>query len=192
MGKDPRQCERQCRTCKQWKHHSRFHLKTKPGNTTLARWDADCRDCQQKKRNEIKNLDRPKSIIEQRAQRVASKAGVSRDFVMTTLNYQALIPVLRAMMTPEGRCLSCGHGFLDEGDSQIEHLEPPRHKQDWARLHARNLRIECCGSCNRTKGSKSFAEWLDDQEGARLSNLEVPYPRDPVLSVPALPLFPGF
>jgi hypothetical protein len=31
-----------------------------------------------------------------------------------------------------------------------------------------------CGSCNRTKGKKPFAIWLDEQEGARLSNLQQP------------------
>jgi hypothetical protein len=60
--------------------------------------------------------------------------------------------------------------FLNERDVQLEHIEPPRHPQDWARLHARNIRV-LCGSCKRTKGRDPFAEWLDDQEGARLSNL---------------------
>lgn len=92
---------------------------------------------------------------------------------MTQMNYRALVPLLRAMMTPEGLCLACGHAFVNERDIQIEHIEPPRDDKDWARLHARNLRL-CCGSCNRTKGKKSFLEWLDEQEGARLSNLEHP------------------
>ena len=78
-------------------------------------------------------------------------------------------------MTDEGLCKGCGHEFLNERDMQIEHIEPPRPQiaPDWARLHARNLRL-CCGSCNRTKGQKPFAQWLDEQEGARLSNLQQP------------------
>jgi hypothetical protein len=86
------------------------------------------------------------------------------------MNYRSLVPVLRAMMTPEGLCQVCGHEFVNERDIQIEHLEPPRHAQDWERLHACNLRL-CCGSCNRTKGDKPFAEWLNERETARLSNL---------------------
>jgi hypothetical protein len=85
------------------------------------------------------------------------------------MNYRSLVPVLRAMMT-EGCCQSCGHEFVNERDIQIEHLEPPRGEKDWARLHARNLRMSC-GSCNRTKGDKPFYQWLDEQEDARVSNL---------------------
>ena len=54
---------------------------------------------------------------------------------------------------------------------QIEHILPPRYEKDWARLHARNTRL-FCGSCNRSKSDKPYGEWLDTQEGARLSNLE--------------------
>jgi hypothetical protein len=48
----PRPCERQCQRCRLWKHHSRFHIKT-AGNSTVARFDPVCRDCQQMERNEI-------------------------------------------------------------------------------------------------------------------------------------------
>jgi len=179
FGEQPRPCERQCKKCGEWKHHSRFRTwkrKDYDGrNTTVSpvRFHPVCRDCEQKERNEKKIADRPKAIIEQRARSLASKLGVSFDFVWIQLNYRALVPVLRAMMTSEGLCQGCGHGFLNERDIQIEHLEPPRSDQDWARLHARNLRLGC-GSCNRTKGQKPFAQWLDEQEGARLSNLTVP------------------
>lgn len=170
---DPRPCERQCKQCHEWKHYSRFHAKgsKKAGNSTDARFRFSpiCRDCEQKARNEIKNTDRPKAIIEQRARSAATKASTGFDFFWTTMNYRALVPVLRAMMTPEGLCQGCGHKFINERDIQIEHLEAPRTEKDWARLHARNLRLGC-GSCNRTKGKKLFAEWLDEQEGARLSN----------------------
>jgi hypothetical protein len=87
------------------------------------------------------------------------------------MNFQALVPLLRAMMTDEALCLNCGHPFVNERDIQIEHREPPRHRQDWARLHARNLGFSCA-SCNRTKSNKPNDVWLDEQEGARLSNLE--------------------
>lgn len=159
-----------------WKHFSRFHRKE--GNGSVARFDPDCRDCQTKERNELKNLDRPRTIIERRAKDRASKAGVAFKFMWVNMNYQALVPVYRAMLTVEGLCTSCGHEFDNERDVQIEHREPPRHQQDWARLHARNLGI-ACASCNGTKGKKSYTEWLDEQESARLSNQATP--GDPVL-----------
>jgi hypothetical protein len=88
---------------------------------------------------------------------------------MVNMNYEALVPILRALMSPEGRCPCCGHGFVNERDIQIEHRFPPRGPRDWARLHARNLSF-ACGSCNRTKAAKEPDLWLDEQEGARLSN----------------------
>jgi hypothetical protein len=132
-----------------------------------------CRDCEQKARNEKKNADRPLAIIQARAGRAATKAGRTREFFWTQMNYRSLVPVLRALMTPDGLCTACGHDFVNERDIQIEHIEAPRSDKDWARLHARNLRFSC-GSCNQTKGAKPFAQWLDEQEGARLSNLEQP------------------
>lgn len=85
------------------------------------------------------------------------------------MNYRALVPVLRALMTDEGLCQCCGHEFLNERDIQIEHLEPPRTSNDWARLHARNLRL-ACASCNGGKGRTPYSEWLDEQEDTRVSN----------------------
>jgi hypothetical protein len=99
------------------------------------------------------------------------------EFFWTQMNYRALVPWLRAMMTHEGLCIGCGHAFVNERDIQIDHLFPPRYQQDWARLHTRNLRLGCA-SCNNSKGSKDPAVWLDEQEGARLSNLE--YQEKPV------------
>jgi hypothetical protein len=168
----PRPCERQCRTCREWKHHSRYRKwDEKARYSTNSRFAPDCRDCEQKLRNEKKNADRPRAIIEQRAQTAARKAGKSREFFWVEMNYRSLVPILRSLMTDEGLCQGCGHAFVNERDIQIEHLEPPRAGSDWARLHARNLRLGC-GSCNRTKGTKSFITWLDEQEGARLSHLQ--------------------
>jgi hypothetical protein len=92
---------------------------------------------------------------------------------MVDMNYQSLVPVLRTLMTEDGLCQCCGHAFLNERDIQIEHLEPPRFYNDWARLHTRNLRL-ACGSCNSGKSGKAFVQWLDEQEEARLSNLAHP------------------
>lgn len=173
---DRRPCERLCATCNKWKHHSRFRA-AKLCNDVVSRFAPSCRDCEQKVRNERKNADRPMAIIKQRAIVAARKAGASAEFFMVEMNYRALVPMMRAFMSKEGLCLCCGHAFVSESDIHIEHVEPPRGEQDWARLHARNLRL-CCASCNRTKGKKVYSDWLDDQEGARLSNLaseEVPY-----------------
>jgi 5-methylcytosine-specific restriction endonuclease McrA len=134
-----------------------------------------CKDCEQKARNEKKNADRPRAIIEQRASVAASKVGATREFFMIQMNYRALIPELRALMSNEGLCKGCGHDFINERDIQIEHIEPIRFDKDWARLHARNIRL-FCASCNGTKGHKPFGQWLDEQEGARLSNLQEPTP----------------
>jgi hypothetical protein len=182
------------RPCGRWKHYSRFrswkvrsgkfHKGEREGTVSFA---PICRDCEQKERNEKKNADRPRAIIEQRARAAASKAGKRFEFFWVEMNYQGLVPILRILMTPEGLCLNCGHKFVNERDIQIEHCEPPRFPQDWARLHARNLRL-FCGSCNAAKGKKPFAKWLDDEEERRLSNLAQPRePRQPLL--PGLPLF---
>lgn len=166
-----RPCERQCQRCGVWKHHSRFKFRNRYSpHSTVGEFDSICRDCQQKERNEVKNADRPLAIVQQRARTVAHKADAAFDFVWVQLNYVALVPQLRALMSDEGRCIGCGHPFVNERDIQIEHCEPPRTNQDWARLHTRNLRLTCA-SCNRTKADKPFAQWLDEQESARLSNL---------------------
>ena len=90
-------------------------------------------------------------------------------FFWVNMNYRALVPLFRAMLAPDALCLGCGHGFTDEKDIHVEHILPPRHAQDWPRLHARNLRL-LCASCNRTKGPKETGLWLDEQDGARLTN----------------------
>lgn len=171
-GSEPRPCERKCKTCGEWKHHSRFRFK-RVGNRSVAYFSSVCRDCEQKTRNEKKNADRPRAIIEKRAAAAATKAGVSKQFFIMDMNYRALIPILRAFMGDDALCLGCGHSFVNERDIQIEHWYPPRFQRDWALLHTRNLRFTCA-SCNGTKAHKPPLQWLDEQEGARLSNLQQP------------------
>jgi 5-methylcytosine-specific restriction endonuclease McrA len=170
MTAEVRPCERQCRTCDLWKHFSRFRSRRvhKHGGVRVY-FDLDCLDCQQKIRNEKKNADRPLEIIKRRASHYARTCGVSFDFFWINLNYRALVPIFRAMLTPEGLCTSCGHPFDNERDVQIEHREPWRHRQDWARWHARNCGIACT-NCNNRKKGRSYAQWLEDEEQARLSN----------------------
>lgn len=128
-----------------------------------------CKACEQKKRNEDKNDDRPLAIIEHRAAARARVLAVPKQFVWINMNWQALVPLMRAMLSPEGLCLSCGHKFTNERDIQIEHREAPRFPGDWAREHARNIGL-MCQSCNVTKRDKGNGLWLDEQEHARISN----------------------
>src|SRR5262245_2987945 len=173
----PRPCERKCQgRCGQWKHHSRFdswedkRLPLRNGTVPVS-FSPKCRDCEQKERNEKKNQDRPLAIIRQRTTVAARKANMPFEFFWKQMNYEALVEPFRVALIT--KCRSCGHMPKSEADVQIEHIEPPRDAQDWARLHARNIHF-LCGSCNRTKSDKSYAQWLDEQEGARLSNLANP------------------
>jgi|SRR5215472_2793612 len=169
---DKRPCERKCRTCGKLKHFSRFARRPrKTPNGTVWEFDPDCRDCQQIKRNEKKNLDRPLAIVKARAQVAAQKAEMTTEFFMVQMNYTALVPEVGAAMAPGAKCKSCGHEFMNERDIQFDHILPPRGKKDWARLHARNVHV-LCGPCNNTKRRKPYDIWLDEQEGARQSNLE--------------------
>ena len=63
--------------------------------------------------------DRPYSIIRQRAAAVARNAGVSLELFWTEMNYASLVGPFRVAMSKEGRCVSCGHRFLNEDDIQI-------------------------------------------------------------------------
>ena len=168
----PRPCERLCPGCNQWLHHSRFRTWNRRYRSASTITFAErCKACEQKERNEKKNQDRPLAIIENRARVAASKAGKSLEFFWVQMNYRSLVEPLRALFPGSPSvCQACGHQFVNERDIQIDHILPPRNSQDWARLHARNLRLSC-GSCNRTKQDKPFDTWLDEQEIARLSNL---------------------
>ena len=192
----PRPCERQCAKCRQWLHHSRFRsFKVRHGSVSNASigFKAECRACEQIERNEKKNADRPKAILESRAAAWAAKLAVTKDFMWVNMNWASLLPVLRAMLQPGARCMSCGHPFVNERDVQFEHNEPPRQRDDWARHHARNIRI-ACQSCNGSHGHKPYAQWLDEQEAARISNdehrvLPPPPAPEPETPSPQLPLF---
>lgn len=173
-GEKPRPCERWCPgvgdSGGHWRHYSRFRTwKDNRHRSVSVQFRSLCRDCELIERNQKKNLDRPLAIIKGRAQTAAHKAGKTTEFFMVNMNYESLVPELRAMMTDEGKCKGCGHEFVNERDIQIDHILPPRHPLDWARLHARNLRT-FCQSCNGTKSDKPFDVWLDEQEDARIAN----------------------
>jgi hypothetical protein len=156
-----------CPGCGRWLHTSRFRPNEK-GHGTAARFHSKCRTCEQTERTGTKNDDRARALVESRATTRARKSKVTKQFVMEDLNYESLIAPMRAFMGDDGLCNNCGHAFLGERDIQLEHREPPRHDQDWARLHARNIGFSC-GSCNRPKTNKTYVVWLDEEEDARLS-----------------------
>lgn len=171
-----RPCERYCPGCERNKHHSRFRswkdarLRSGTSSVCFARL---CRDCEQREKNERKNEDRPLGIIRGRANERAKKSGVPLDFIWVNMNYRSLVAkyagLLLALAQGDAYCQSCGHHFDNERDIQIEHRAPPRHPQDWARLHARNLDF-LCTACNGTKTDKVYEAWLDEQEECRLAN----------------------
>lgn len=156
-----------CPGCNQWKHHTRFRKERQNRHGTVPTFRRLCRACEQHERTEIKNEDRARALIEGRAAHRARKSGVTKDFVMVELNYESLVSPMRAAMD-DGLCTNCGHPFLNERDIQLEHRAPPRAPSDWARLHARNVGL-VCGSCNNSKGTKPYENWLDEQESVRLS-----------------------
>jgi len=136
---------------------------------SIATFKRLCKACEQIERNEKKNADRAAAILKGRAANRAGSLRVPTTFIWINMNWRALVPILRALMTPDGRCQNCGHPFVNERDIQIEHHEPARFRGDWAREHARNLGLGC-QACNTTKAAKPFAQWLDEQESARASN----------------------
>ena len=176
---EPRPCERQCPGAHgeiHWRHHSRFGSRKRknPDGSVRIVFDRLCKDCEQILRVEKKNEDRPRAIIYGRAEAHRNRfaPGVPVDFFWVNMNYQAQVPLYRALTSPEGLCPCCGHAFDDEKDIQIEHRAPPRKNlghPDWARLHGRNLGFGC-GNCNGTKTNKEYERWLDEQEDARQTN----------------------
>jgi 5-methylcytosine-specific restriction endonuclease McrA len=132
-------------------------------------FNRSCKDCEQIQRVGQKNEDRPYAIIRKRCADHAHRADMPVEFFWVNMNYRALVPYYRAALSSEGLCLSCGHPYDDEKDIQIEHRAPPRHRRDYARLHARNLAL-ACANCNGTKTSKEYEAWLDDCEETRLTN----------------------
>jgi len=158
-----------CSGCDQWLHPSRFRPSEK-GHGSVARFHSQCRACEQSNRTDRKNEDRALAIIRSRASNIARRAHVPLEFVMNDLNYRSLVVPLRAVLDhPEDAvCGNCGHGYINERDCQLDHREPPRHDQDFARLHATNVTL-VCASCNTSKGNREYSVWLDEQEQTRRS-----------------------
>lgn len=186
--------QRYCKTHKRYLHYSKFcKRQRRTPDGAIWEYDEECKACQQIKRNEKKNEDRARALVERRAISRASKLGVPRKKLLDDMHYLDLVPYVRAMLTDEGVCVDCGHKFQGEPDIQFEHREPPREDPwpDWAREHAKNITL-ACGNCNLVKSDKPWAMYLDDSEEARLINerhqQSVRHPLPPA----APTLLPGF
>jgi len=110
------------------------------------------------------------TTIWQRVEQVAREAEVSADFVLEMLNYRWLVNKYPTWDMP----LNCRHQVQDQDDCDIHFvfIEPPEHKEDWERLHVKNVYL-MCGECRRIKGDMSFEDWVDemwrrDQERAQV------------------------
>ena len=118
-------------------------------NGLLARFERHGRD-----------RDHARAIIDRRADVRARQLRVTKGFILVDMNWRALIPLMRALLGPDGVCPDCGRGFRNDRDIAIDHLEPPRRYHDWAREHARNISLVCC-SCKSRKQRLSLADYLD-------------------------------
>jgi hypothetical protein len=88
----------------------------------------------------------------------ARAAGVSVGFFLEDMNYKALVALFRG--TLRSGCPGCGVAFRTEAEVYLTHLVPPRHAQDWARLHARNVSL-LCGACAQAVTTQTYGAWLD-------------------------------
>ena len=110
-------------------------------------------------------------LIRQRASAHARVYGCTSTFLLYDLGWFKLEPLLAA--TLESRhCLDCGATIERERDVQIEHREPYRDRDDWARHHVRNLTL-VCHRCNGGKGGESYAAYLDRRWEAQLAAVRV-------------------
>lgn len=87
---------------------------------------------------------------------------------MIEMNYKCVVPLVRGLMSLGATCPGCGRPFDDALDIGVTHIVPPRHRQDWARMHARNTWIGC-KSCCRTLWHQPFEVWFDEQWDANRS-----------------------
>ena len=85
---------------------------------------------------------------------------MSVDFFWEDMNYKALVAAFRG--TLRSGCRGCGVAFRTEADVCLIHLVPPRHAQDWARLHACNVGL-FCGACAQEVATQTYGAWLDSR-----------------------------
>lgn len=131
---------------------------------------ANCRLAEQTIRDHGRETDPARIAIEGRAKAFARDlTGALRNtvgyrFVLIELNWQALVPIMNALLGPGGLCLNCGRHQGNPRQLHIEHRIPPLGVTDWATQHARNLWISCAG-CNGEKARHDAdREWLEREQ----------------------------
>lgn len=155
-----------------WEPIEDFDWVTKQGNfngsvETKRIPRPNCRLAEQTIRDHGRDADPARYAIEGRAKELAGDMGkaigstISFHFVLIELNHRALVPIMRALLSPDGRCLNCGRHRHETRQLHIEHRIPPLHTCDWPAQHARNLWIACAG-CNLAKGRRdNDRDWLE-------------------------------
>lgn len=141
-----------------WTTHQSGHT----GVTRLPR--PNCKLAEQTIRDHGRESDPAKTAIEGRAKKHARLIRAGYKWVLIELNWQALIPIMRALLGADGLCLNCGRHRPSATELHIEHRVPPEGPDDWPAQHARNLWIACEG-CNLEKGpSESDRTWLEREQ----------------------------
>ena len=130
----------------------------------------NCRLAEQTIRDHDKDADPARSAIEGRAKEHAGhlskavRSTIGYKWVLIELNWRGLIPIMRAMLSPDGRCLNCAKHWSDPKKLHIEHRVPALGITDYAGHHARNLWIACEG-CNWDKGRHdNDREWIEREQ----------------------------
>jgi 5-methylcytosine-specific restriction endonuclease McrA len=130
----------------------------------------NCRLAEETVRDLERQTDPARAAVVSRSKRLANDLTkalghpVGYQWVMIELNRRALIPILRALLGPDGLCLNCGYHQTEAKQYEIEHRFPPRSMTDWPAQHARNLWLSCPG-CNRRKGSDcADRDWLESEQ----------------------------
>jgi hypothetical protein len=161
-----------CRFHHKWESLADFDwdVKSEIRNGTVSEYrspKADCRLARQTMRDADKERDPGGAAIigraKEHARNVSQALGqtVGYKFVLVELNWDALIPIMRALLGPDGKCLNCRRRQSDARRYHIEHRIPPEHLADWAAHHARNLWL-ACGGCNCRKGrNDADRAWLE-------------------------------
>jgi hypothetical protein len=134
-------------------------------NGTVWEFDTSCRFHQETKRHQDKSENLALHILTRRADDLARKTHTSRQWILHDKRgpcWIRLLPLLDAFLRQHAGCLNCGRPFEGTRDVQFDHIHPPRFPDDWARHHARNIRI-LCGSSNNGKRQKDDDVWIDEQ-----------------------------
>lgn len=121
--------------------------------------NSSCRVAEQTARDAKKAADPASASIDGRAGDAASRfskalgSTITKDWVLVELNWLAFVPLLRALISPGGRCLNCAKHWDDPRQYHLDHRFPVGSLTDWPLQHSRNLWLICPG-CNTTKGAR--------------------------------------